>query len=107
MADKEHEGLTGDSFTRPDGKFDMTVEQVRRAYPDAEAILGHATVLHIGWEMDNEAFVVVMRDGERVLLTTSHGGIYEAEPEYLSAKVADYKRASDESAALLRLLSER
>lgn len=39
-------------------------------------IIAKATVLHIGWEMDNECWLVEMSDGKLELFTTNHGGFY-------------------------------
>jgi hypothetical protein len=36
-------------------------------------VLHKATILHAGWDMDNEAQIVELDDGSRAALTTSHG----------------------------------
>jgi hypothetical protein len=36
-------------------------------------VLHTATILHAGWDMDNEAKIVELEDGKREALTTSHG----------------------------------
>ena len=52
-------------------------------------VLHTATVLHAGWEMDNEAWLVEMQDGSVRLLTTSHGGLYDMSIEGLQAAIED------------------
>jgi hypothetical protein len=36
-------------------------------------VLHRATILHAGWDMNNEAQIVELDGGKRVALTTSHG----------------------------------
>jgi hypothetical protein len=38
--------------------------------------LAHATLLHEGWEMDNDAWAVVLDDGCIAVVLTSHGTPY-------------------------------
>lgn len=37
-------------------------------------IIHHFTILHKGWEMDNDGWIVSRSDGTLHYLTTSHGG---------------------------------
>lgn len=63
-------------------------------------VLHTATVLHKGWEMDNQAWAVEFEDGTSGLLTTSHGALYVAELAELNEKL----RETEASAASLRAL---
>ena len=63
-------------------------------------VLHTAKVLHDGWEMDNEAWVVEFEDGTRAVFTTSHGGLYVAD----RAEFEDKLRETEESAASIRTL---
>ena len=62
-----------------------TEDQVFRGFQDwiqkatccsVKRVLHKATVLHAGWELDNEAWIVELDDGSVSALTTNHGGPY-------------------------------
>lgn len=65
-------------------------------------VLDTATVLHAGWEMDNEAFAVELDDGSVCVLFTSHGSPYVASKSQVHGKIAE---TDDSAASLQRLLS--
>ena len=54
-----------------------------------KSILAEATILHIGWEMDNTAWAVEFEDGTKGLLTTSHGGLYLAEKDEFEERMQE------------------
>lgn len=61
-------------------------------------ILHTAPVLHAGWEMDNEAWIVEMEDGQVLALTTSHGSLCE----WTKAEAEQALKDTESSAAALR-----
>lgn len=54
-----------------------------------------ATVMHNGWEMDNEAWLVEMEDGKKLLLNTNHGGVYELAIADLREKIAETEKSAE------------
>lgn len=52
-----------------------------------------ATVLHNGWEMDNEAWIEQDISGENHLMTTSHGGKREMTLESLDLKIEETEKS--------------
>lgn len=62
--------------------------------PGYKATLFHFAVLHEGWEMDNNAWVVELENGERVFVTTGHGGTYVAERKEFEEKLAEYENVA-------------
>jgi len=63
------------------------LKSIQARYPDAVEIVQTARVLHDGWEMDNEAWAVRMKDGSVKLFTTDHGGIYPMEEDEAQKKI--------------------
>ncbi len=58
-------------------------------------VLFTATVLHNGWEMDNEAWLVEMEDGRKMLFDTSHGGICELAMAALLEKIEETENSAE------------
>jgi len=52
-------------------------KQPTRAEMEDYQVLHQFKVLHLGWEMDNEAWIAKNKKGRSVLLMTSHGGLYD------------------------------
>jgi len=73
--------------------------------PGFKLILHHFKVLHDGWEMDNDAWVVERQDGSRAIVTTNHGGTYVAEPKEFEDKAAEYRSVLDGTLAALALVA--
>lgn len=48
-------------------------------------------VLWKGWEGDSNGWVVERQDGTRVLLLTNHGREYEAKPDAVLERIAEYE----------------
>ncbi len=59
----------------------MNENQIKQAescgYGKIRKVLHKAIILHSGWEMDNEGWIVELEDGTIKGLTTSHGCICE------------------------------
>ena len=62
------------------------------------------TVLHEGWEADNEAWIMERADGSRYLMMTSHERPYEADITELQKKIDEYKRVMHQSERAMLLL---
>lgn len=72
----------------------------------AEKIVYTSTVMHTGWESDNAACLVKMKNGTHKLFTTNHGAVCEMSGKDLEAVV---KEASDyfrDVTSLLQLAQE-
>ncbi len=63
-------------------------------------VLAWAAVMHVGWELDNDAWAVKFDDGSIDLLTTNHGSISDGAREELQQKLEE----TEQSAAQLRQL---
>jgi hypothetical protein len=87
-----------------DYTWELNLGRIQQRIPDAKAILARATVLRIGWEMDNEVCAVEMKDGSRMLVGTSHGGVYEIDIEDLKEDMANYEAALAQSKEVLSAL---
>jgi hypothetical protein len=70
----------------------------QRGYGEVTAVLHEATVLHSGWEMDNQGWIVQLAQGGRAALTTEHGGVYLWTKADAEKKLAE----TEASAASLR-----
>lgn len=68
-------------------KWDL--EEARAAGFPVKQVLHTATIMHIGWESDNEAWLVELEDGSRVVLTTNHGMIEEMDTGYTNDKLLE------------------
>lgn len=62
------------------------------------------TVLHEGWEMDNEGRVLE-HEGERFIVLTSHGREYKATTREVEEKAAQYRNVLAQTEAALALLN--
>lgn len=63
-------------------------EALAAGFP-VKQVLYKATIMHTGWEMDNEAWLVELKDERKVVLTTNHGGICEMSIDEALYKVAE------------------
>lgn len=57
-----------------------------------DKVLLEFPVLWEGWECDSTAWVMERADGTRYLKMTSHGVGYEANPEELTERIAEYEK---------------
>ena len=57
-------------------------------------VIHTATILHNGWEMDNEGWIVELDDGNTAAMTTSHGSVYPWIREESEEKLAETERSS-------------
>lgn len=58
-----------------------------RGLGDIKSVLLNIPILHDGWEMDNEAWIVEMEDGSIKAITTSHGNPYHMDLEEAEEKL--------------------
>ncbi len=73
-------------------------QAVSRGYGKVKKVVHTATLLHNGWEMDNQGWIVEFEDGQRAALTTSHGGVYPWTKQEAEEKLAE----TEASAASIR-----
>jgi hypothetical protein len=62
-------------------------------------------VLWEGWEIDSKGWVAEREDGTRALILTNHGSEYEADPEILEDRIAEYQRVIVETQKALSMLN--
>lgn len=95
------------SETTVDYEWELDLQGIQKRIPEAKEIISRAVVLRIGWEMDNEVCAVEMMDGSRILVGTSHGGVYEIEPKELQEYMENYRTALTQSEAVLNDLGRK
>ena len=61
-------------------------------------------VLWLAWEIDSKGWVAEREDGTKTLILTNHGSEYEAEPEILEDRIAEYQRVIGETQKALSML---
>ena len=71
-----------------------------RGYGEIVEILFTATVLHKGWESDNEAWLVRMKGGGKKLFHTNHGMFCPLDIKELDATIKQTASSLDELQAL-------
>lgn len=57
--------------------------------PNAVKVVHVVAILHSGWEMDNEAWIVEMEDKSLKAFTTNHGGLCEWTLSELEEKIKE------------------
>ncbi len=65
---------------------EWNLEKALAAGFPVKRVLLTATIMHTGWELDNEAWLVELDDGRKVALTTNHGGVCEMDIDEISEK---------------------
>jgi hypothetical protein len=65
------------------------LEEALAAGFTVKQVLYKATIMHTGWESDNEAWLVELEDGSRVVLTTNHGSVVEMSLDYVNKKLQE------------------
>lgn len=70
-----------------------------------DKVLSEFPVLWEGWDCDSTAWVMERPDGTRYLKMTNHGGEYEADPEELTERIAEYEKVLMKSREALALLA--
>lgn len=73
-------------------------QALSRGYGKIKQVLHTATLMYVGWEMDNSGWIVELEDGSRAALTTSHGGVCPWTREEAEEKLAE----TEASAASIR-----
>ncbi len=63
------------------------------------------TILHNGWEMDNEGWIIKGDNGNLEAFTTSHGGERVLTPEYLHEKIQETESSLNEMKAARVLMN--
>lgn len=69
-------------------------------------IIYQFSVLHLGWEMDNTAWVIQKPDKSRKLIFTNHGSPYETDIAELVNKIQEYEKVTKEILAAITILQE-
>jgi len=57
-----------------------------------KSILSKFPVMWSGWEMDDQAWVMVFEDGTKSFVTTDHGMPTVIDAEYFNDRIDSYKR---------------
>lgn len=70
-----------------------------------DKIIMEFPVLLEGWELDYKGWVMERPDKTRYLLLTNHGRHYEAKPEELKERIAEYQRVMELSKKALEELN--
>lgn len=65
------------------------LEEALAAGFNVKQVLYKATIMHTGWESDNEAWLVELADERRVVLTTNHGSVVEMSLDYVNKKLQE------------------
>ncbi len=70
---------------------------------DIELVLDSFNIFRIGWEMDNEGWLVQMKDGRKEFVETSHGGYCWMAEETVLDYVVSYGRTIEKMKAALKV----
>lgn len=68
------------------------------------AILHKATILHNGWESDNEAWVVALDSGINICMTTNHGSLQQTDISYFKEKLLETEKSVEQIKHLITLV---
>ena len=66
-----------------------------------------ATIMRVGWEMDNKAWIVERKDGSRELLSTSHGGTCSLSIRQLDEYIKETEGSLEELKTLKKIWCEQ
>jgi len=66
-----------------------------------DKILHTATIPHLGWEMDNEGWAVLLKNGDIKFLTTDHGSVSWWSIEEIEAQIEETSKSLDSLKKLL------
>lgn len=72
---------------------------------DEDKVIFTFPVLWQGWECDSIGWIMERPDSTRYIRLTNHGGEYEAKPEKLCDKIAEYQTAISATREALLLLN--
>lgn len=75
----------------------MTQEQIVFRFP----------VLWEGWACDSTGWIIEREDGSRYLRLTNHGSPYEANPEELLERIAEYEKVINLTRKALDILNSK
>jgi hypothetical protein len=78
-----------------------------RKMGDAEKIIYESVVMHKGWDMDNAACLVRMKDGSHKMFTTNHGAVCEMKGDSLNQLVKEAASYMRDIQSLLELAQEK
>ena len=73
-----------------------------RGYGKVTAVLHTAKLLHDGWEMDNQGWIVELEDKRQIALTTDHGEVCVWTKEEAEEKLAETEKSALSLRSLLR-----
>lgn len=65
-----------------------------------------ATVLHEGWDMDNEAWVTEDKSGKLRFYTKNHGNVEPLDRAYLNSKILEADSSADELRKIRAMMKE-
>lgn len=68
-------------------------EMLRRVVPDLKRVVLKFPVLHAGWELDNDGWLIERSGGEKVIVLTSHNSPYVAKADELQELAQSYEAA--------------
>jgi len=67
-------------------------------------ILHTATILYRGWASDNEAWVVELENGKRLVMCTSHGSLYPTRKREMVDKLRETEQSAEQIRKLIELM---
>lgn len=82
-------------------------EKIRdtNSVPNYRRTLFHFKVMHCGWECDEDAWVVELKDGSRALVTTSHCSTYVASADEFKEKLGEYEAVAASTRKALEMVA--
>lgn len=82
---------------------EMKRKAKEKGFGDITEIIAEGLVLHSGWEMDNDCWLVKMKDGQLRLFTTNHGSFYPMSDADLESSI----RVAEESLESLQIIRNK
>lgn len=81
-------------------------KHMRKSGETKNKIIFVCTVLHDGWEMDNQAWVIELPDGDKQIMTTNHGGECVMSFREIKDKIDETQASLDGLLKLLEFATE-
>lgn len=70
-------------------------------------VISQATVLHCGWDLDNDAWSVEFDDGTKGIIFTNHGGFYISTPQEINEYIKETQESVEQLKQLLKDIGEQ
>lgn len=86
--------------------LDIIYDPESKAKFHVKNVLQTVNVVWIGWDSDEEAWLVEMIDGSIKLLTTSHGEVIEEDKKFLQDKIKEYQDMIQSYQTIIEKLEE-